>query len=88
MNWIPITESQPRDGEVVLFVQTRDGEGSVECGQRYSGNPRSSWGVAYDMYDGESWDERHVTHWMPLPAPPPTVLSSPLPIPPSTESAE
>lgn len=77
MNWIPITESQPKDGEMVLFVQTRDGGQSVECGQRYGGASEATWGVAYDMYEGDSWGESHVTHWMPLPDPPVSIPPSP-----------
>jgi hypothetical protein len=68
MNWIPCSERLPPEGRVVLFyVQNqKHREQDVIAGQRHG----NYWSVAYDQYEGETFAQEVVTHWMPFPEPP------------------
>jgi hypothetical protein len=83
VNWIKCSDELPRDQEDVLFVCRRRvygtvdgkygptgkyGAPDVEYGHHYADT--HSWSVAYDMYEGDAWQDDEVTHWMRTPEPP------------------
>lgn len=70
MNWILCSERMPESQEEVLFYvpPAQYCTSGVYCGHWYKDT--DTWSVAYDMYEGDNWAAKYVTHWMPMPEEP------------------
>ena len=68
--WVRVEERMPEEEQIVLVHQKN---GFIYCAEYFAGNKLLSpaWFI-----DNDCWEVGEVTHWMPLPAPPGTSLSS------------
>lgn len=81
-NWIAITERLPEQNDrVLLFDADSEGGGRIVQGYRSTrdGLKKTKWMAENYGYDGDDGPAPGVTHWMPLPPPPPTVALEPTP---------
>lgn len=66
MEWISVKDRLPRSVGSYLVVYTdEDNQSAVVtiCAYAYFDDTKMSWKIPW-------WDERSITHWMPLPEPP------------------
>lgn len=75
MEWQPI-KTAPKDGTAILVSGT-DGQMAVAEFKTHS-DGSSGWEIGHSEVH-ELWLAAPVTHWMPLPNPPPSASTSPAP---------
>jgi hypothetical protein len=63
MTWIKCSDRLPEKGKEVIYI---DESKNIYIGSLYSGRDREYW-LSYDYTE-----DKGITHWMPLPEPPPT----------------